>query len=432
MSAFDPIKKAIEAYEAEIEATAKLLEEADADTLNEKTRDSAINCQRHPVGSTTPLPKAERLLLKVVARLEATYAPIYQEAMTGLLAQYQASEKLRRIQEARRAVKAGSMAPNDVPKETRAAIEVLKNFLVDKWHWGSQSQSQLQYIADLLRWHAKDPRRKDPDNPWRILDQVYAGRVLGDGKLFRPVQPAVDLDTSTNAPEAAPASLAVPSRAELRTFLAENVLMAPEGLDSTMGGVASLPALGVQHLPMWERASRATSGVTATMMDWYHIEVPRGPYVLLHEPGQGTAFSDPKPEWLPPYKHLRQLGVEACMTPAEVQQLQELSEAGGGSIELALKAIRYFTAKLDLPPPLQEHLTRFWLFLLVGRHHPSEMERLCPQGYFHGVVGPDPANHDGLRGALTIVRSQPLDDNAQEIRRQFKTPWIRGWGLEGQ
>ncbi|WP_300974272.1 hypothetical protein [Sphingomonas sp. LHG3406-1] len=428
MDAFDVVENAFAEFKSQLKAVELMMQAASADTVDEETRATAVNRQLHPLDSSTPLLTAERAANKAVAKLEKKYGPLIAEAMTGLLAIQQAKIFASRIEEARCASRTAK-AEKDVTgvfPETLRAIEILHEFGASKWHWDQQSRSQLEIHADLLRWHAKDPRREMADNPWRLLDPIYAERCLAEGKLSRPIQSAFLIDVSTPLVVEPPA-LKAPSRAELKAFLADEVLMAPDEFNSTMGGVISLAAPGVEHLPMWERESRSTDGVTATTMDWYRIEVPRGPYVLLQRPGEGSIFSRPKPEWLPPYKKLRHLGVEACMTPAEVDRLQDLSETGKGSVELALKAIRHFTTKVGLGEVPQEHLTRFWLYLLVGRHHPAEIESLGPSGYFQGIHGPDPANHDGLRGSLMIVRGTASDDNSRQIWPHLQTPWVRGW-----
>lgn len=426
MDAFDPMKQATKEFVEQLASILEDMNEAEKATLEEATRGTALNRLNHPLGSSTPLPVAERLGNKSVARLEAKFGPIIQEAMTGLIAIQQAKDYSKRIEEAQTLARAASSQVSGVPKETFAAITTLHEFGASKWQWGQQSRAQLQIIADLIRWHAKDPKRTDPDNPWNVIDALYDERLIGAGKVFRPIVMNDRQSPISKAVSTATQDLHTPTRAELRKYLADDILVAPEKLFATMGGVISHSSDDAQHRPMWEREERNTSGYEATMMDWYRIEVRPGPYALMHSlKGGFSGYVPARSEWFPPYKSMRHVGVAALMSPPEVDKLEVLAEEGRGSIELALKAISYFTYNSGLPASLREHLTRYWLFLLVGRHHPSRIETLCPGGYFDCVSGPDSASFGGIKSYMTIVRTYASDDDTNQLRKPYITPWAR-------
>lgn len=79
-------------------------------------------------------------------------------------------------------------------------------------------------------------------------------------------------------------------------------------------------------------------------------------------------------------------------------------DAPGGDPQLAYRvmqrAVRMHLAAhlspddmMQVAPLGAEHLARFWLWLVAGRMRPGVVEKLWPDGFFHGVHG-----HDALLG----------------------------------
>ncbi len=172
------------------------------------------------------------------------------------------------------------------------------------------------------------------------------------------------------------------------------------------GGIASLAALTPDVVPMWDRVDRqASTGDRLTLADWYRFEVPFGPYALVHMPKKLAEYVPVRDEMFPPYISLDRYGTAAGFSERDMLSLK-VDAMGRGSMETAKIAI---SAVLDMTyGKHDEDLVRFWLFLLIGRRFQDRIDRLFPEGYFHGVIAPDPAAADAGVGFFRIVRV--LDD----------------------
>ena len=426
MPAFSVFEKAIQLLKSMYDKIEKEFLDIELGAVDEKSRATASRKMKHPLLSSTSLSEARTRAAANHAKMERLAIDAMREAIVAQLALEQAEAHQRSIDDAIKRDDEEKLAKDrsGLYKQARRTVDRLYDLGVGEWDYRQVSERELEIFADLLMWKAKDCQHSDVNTPWRALFSIYEGRELVHKARSIPLV-STEIPPLTGTPDYRVETPSfIPTRAELEAYLAENAQLAPASFDEPYGGIVSMPSFysspGV--LPMWSREERGQIGGAARMDDWYKFSVPRGPYVLVHNNDVQFGFQ-PADEQFPPYKRLSLLGVELELGIKDMDRLKA-AEEGRGSVDIAVQVVRHFTSELGKYDGLDEDLTRFWLFLLIGRHHPERVDRLFPHGYFDGVFGVDPAVESGP-GGFTIVRSTNTDDNGHALRRGTFKEWLR-------
>lgn len=420
------------------------MEQAVRDALDERTRARAHNQQVHPQGSGTPLREALMRAHGTVARLEGKYDKPIQEAAAGMLAIEHAKRQVLYIENALQQVHEGKRekSKTGIYEEARRVIDRMFDFGVMRWHFAQLSDDEIRIIADLIRWKADDATHAKTNSPWPVIFEAYRSRQtsVDPSDKVSLSEPFADPTAQSLAPvSAALNQSATPSVAEFKKMMATWGYIAAEGAeysrvqgpgrvtgDDPFGGVISAAAATPEVIPMWDRANRQGSSTGALGADdWYRIEVPRGPYALVHMPAYREIWEQSREVSFPPYERLSSFGVELELPYAEVQALKE-AELGVGSMEHAIATVNKIARKrLDTRAEAPvENLTRSWMFLLIGRHFMDRIDTLFPHGYFHGAWLPDPAAQEAGHGHLCIVRLAKDGDLANCLCSPGFGPWF--------
>lgn len=428
MPASSVLEEAFARLQAMYEQASTAIERIESDAVDERTRDVASRKLKHPRLSSTSLSDAKVAAVIATLKSESLALEAAREAVVMLIASQQARLNEESIDAAiiRANEEKKEKDSSGLYKQARTVVDRLYALGVSKWDYRQLSQQELEILADLLMWKAKDGQHSDVNTPWRAIFNIYEGRELAHkGRSLPLVSTKIPLLIGTpNYRIEAPSF--IPTHAEMEDYLAENAQLAPPNLEEAYGGIVSMPSFDSSPgvLPMWSRQDRGQIGGIATMDDWYRFSVPRGPYVLIHNNNIRFRFNSAD-EQFPPYKRLSLLGVELELGSKDMDRLKA-AEEGRGSVDIAVEVVRHFTEKLVKYDGLDEDLTRFWLFLLIGRYHPERVDRLFPHGYFEGVFGVDHAVSSGP-GGFTIIRSTRTDDNGNALRRRCGSSqgWLR-------
>ena len=135
----------------------------------------------HPEGSTTPLDEA-------YGRAQNRFADIRKKAektlpgALALLLALKIAEERRDEAKSHRELGWNQASAKDVLGVDPAVADWfarLHKHGVHPHHLKQQAAEMVAIIADLITWKAKDARFGDPDNPWRAVLQIYAGRRIG-------------------------------------------------------------------------------------------------------------------------------------------------------------------------------------------------------------------------------------------------------------
>jgi hypothetical protein len=154
-------------------------------------------------------------------------------------------------------------------------------------------------------------------------------------------------------------------------------------------------------------------------LTWAKFEVPAGPYKLIHMKGLSSflpRYSDYG--MLPPVVSMEDAGSLLAIAGEHViwSSLKSWGPSGSGPAhkrphvldglsgdpEEALQVCRKLVSMQrirwkdpeDVTDLAIESIARWWLFLLVGRMRPGQIDFLWPDGFFHGVQGHDPICKD--------------------------------------
>lgn len=192
---------------------------------------------------------------------------------------------------------------------------------------------------------------------------------------------------------------------------------------------------------MEERAALDMEQVT--LMDgvlpdiaWTKYEVPAGDYVLVQMRGHSAVLPRLREDMrapgkvsgmMPPYVSMIRYGEMVGLADKDLKALSawdrpstgpdHLSasrlDGGRGDPVLAYEVMKRAVA-MHLPGVIDadqhahidertiEHMARFWLFMVIGRMRPEQLELLWPGGFFHGVEGHDVGL--GNEGHMRLVR----------------------------
>ncbi|WP_156522826.1 hypothetical protein [Erythrobacter neustonensis] len=170
---------------------------------------------------------------------------------------------------------------------------------------------------------------------------------------------------------------------------------------------------------------------------WLRYEAVAGDYALVQMRGPSSilprlnnAFDLAMPGtgaisgMLPPYASMARYGEIVGATEAELRSLAAWDAAGTGpahlrpavlngtngdpvqayevmkhAVHVHLSKVLGYDEAAQISPLAREHVARFWLFLVLGRMRNPQLDRLWPDGFFHGVEGHDVGlgNHGYLR-----------------------------------
>lgn len=143
-------------------------------------RYAATSALIHPEGSTTPINDAYSRAQGRVADLREKARKELPKALAAMIALEVA---VQRREEAKR--------HRDMKWDQTIATDTLgvREEVRDWWarlvkhgvhpHYLKQHRAEtIAIIADLVTWKAKGATNKDPDNPWRAILAIYAGRVI--------------------------------------------------------------------------------------------------------------------------------------------------------------------------------------------------------------------------------------------------------------
>lgn len=169
---------------------------------------------------------------------------------------------------------------------------------------------------------------------------------------------------------------------------------------------------------------------------WTKYEVPAGDYILLQMRGHSEVLPWLREDtralgkvsgMMPPYVSMVRYGKMIGLADKELRALSmwdrpsfgpdylSASRLDGGRSDPALAfEVIHRAVAMHLPGVLAadrqayiddrtiENMARFWLFLVIGRTRPEQLELLWPGGFFHGVEGHDVGL--GNEGYMRLVR----------------------------
>lgn len=196
------------------------------------------------------------------------------------------------------------------------------------------------------------------------------------------------------------------------------------------GGVISLAASSPEVIPMWAREDRRSERPDGLLglADWYRFEVPAGDYALAQLPRHLRHYPAVTDDHFPAHAEIGRYAEVLGFDRPVRHQVDQFAAGRGQYYHPSLAVMR--AAVTDRLGNLDEDLARFWLFLLVGRHHMDRIDAMFPHGFFHGVWSPDPVAATARTGFFRLVRVI-ADGDFADRQREIGFPPVRGKDTPG-